>query len=100
MTAKDVLETMAARASIAFLVHTAEDEQEDGQIRARQNVVHETGLFQGRLGFKRALVVREDGCEDFSNLHGLQEIRYQKGQLPGSFHEVLSVIKREFPQAF
>jgi predicted nucleotide-binding protein len=100
MTAKEVLETVAARAAIAFLVHTTDDEQEDGQMRARQNVVHETGLFQGRLGFKRAIVLREEGCEDFSNLHGLQEIRYQKDQLPGSFHEVLSVIKREFPQAF
>lgn len=99
MTAKEVLETMAARASIAFLVHTAEDEQEDGKIRARQNVVHETGLFQGRLGFKRAIVMREQGCADFSNLSGVQEIWYQKDQLPGSFNEVLSVIKREFPQA-
>jgi Predicted nucleotide-binding protein containing TIR-like domain len=39
-TAKEVLEQMARRASMAFLVHTAEDEQADQRVRARQNVVH------------------------------------------------------------
>jgi predicted nucleotide-binding protein len=89
---------MARRASMAFLVHTAEDEQADQKVRARQNVVHETGLFQGRLGFHRAIILREDGCEDFSNLHGVQEIRFPAGDIKGSFLPVLDVINREFPQ--
>ena len=37
--------------AFAFLIMTSEDEQLDGKIRARENVVHEVGLFQGRLGF-------------------------------------------------
>lgn len=45
------LSDMLDRAAFAFLVMTAEDEQADGKIRARENVVHEVGLFQGRLGF-------------------------------------------------
>lgn len=32
-------------AAFAFLVMTGEDEQLDGKIRARENVVHEAGLF-------------------------------------------------------
>jgi hypothetical protein len=84
-TAKEVLEDMARRASLAFLVHTAEDEQADQKVRARQNVVHDTGLFQGRLGFHRAIILREDGCEDFSNLHGVQEIRFPPGDIKSSF---------------
>jgi predicted nucleotide-binding protein len=55
-------------AAIAFLVTTAEDEQIDGKIRARENVVHEVGLFQGWLGFTRAIVLLEEGCEEFSNI--------------------------------
>src|SRR4051794_20357202 len=42
---KEILESMLASASIAFLVHTAEDEQAGKRTRARQNIVHETGLF-------------------------------------------------------
>ena len=83
---------------MAFLVHTAEDEQADQEVRARQNVVHETGLFQGRLGFHRAIILREDGCEDFSNLHRIQEIRFPTGDIKPSFLQVLDVINREFPQ--
>jgi len=72
----EVLARMVETASFAILVHTAEDEQADGTLRARQNVVHETGLFQGRLGFSRTIIVRQTGCEEFSNIAGLQEVRY------------------------
>src|ERR1700731_3629476 len=49
------LEEILDRAAFAFLIMTAEDEQPDGKFRARENVVHEAGLFQGRLGFKKAI---------------------------------------------
>jgi predicted nucleotide-binding protein len=45
---------MLDQARFAFLVMTAEDEQADGNHHARMNVIHEVGLFQGRLGFERA----------------------------------------------
>ena len=31
-------------------------------VKARMNVIHEVGLFQGRLGFERAIVLLEEGC--------------------------------------
>lgn len=65
------LSQMLDDASIAFLLMTAEDEQKDGKHHARMNVIHEAGLFQGRLGFTRAIVVLEEGCEEFSNIQGL-----------------------------
>jgi predicted nucleotide-binding protein len=48
-------------AGFAFLVLTGEDELKEGQLQARMNVVHEAGLFQGRLGFEKAIVLLEEG---------------------------------------
>ncbi len=89
------LSEMLNHAGIALLVLTAEDETADGKERARQNVVHEAGLFQGRLGFARAIVLLEEGCEEFSNIHGLGQIRFPSGKISASFEEVRAVLERE-----
>jgi predicted nucleotide-binding protein len=75
---------------------TAEDETVEGEFRARQNVVHEIGLFQGKLGFSRAIVLVEDGVELFSNLQGVQQIRYSKGNIRETYGDVLATLRREF----
>jgi predicted nucleotide-binding protein len=82
-------------AAFALLVMTAEDEQVDGSVRARENVVHEVGLFQGRLGFSRAIVLLEEGCEEFSNIHGLGQIRFPKGRISAIFEDIRAVLERE-----
>jgi predicted nucleotide-binding protein len=82
-------------AAFAFLVMTGEDEQLDGKIRARENVVHEAGLFQGRLGFDRAIVLLEEECEEFSNIHGLGQIRFPKGNISAKFDDIRAVLERE-----
>jgi hypothetical protein len=89
------LSTMLDAAAIAFLVLTAEDETVDGKVQARMNVVHEAGLFQGRLGFERAIVMLEEGCEEFSNIAGLGQIRFPKNNLKAAFHDVQLVLERE-----
>ena len=58
---RDILEEMLDESSFALLVMTGEDETKDGNLRARQNVVHESGLFQGKLGFSRAIILLA-GC--------------------------------------
>lgn len=95
-TIRDILDDMLARSSIAFLVLTGEDEGVDGALRARENVIHELGLFQGRLGFARAIALLEQGTNEFSNLHGIQQIRFTAGNIREVFGEVLAVIHREF----
>jgi hypothetical protein len=90
---RDIFEDMATRSSLAFLVHTKEDEQIDHTFHPRLNVVNETGLFQGRLGFSRAIALIEDGVEPFSNLQGIDQIRYIN--IKKTFGEVLATIKRE-----
>jgi hypothetical protein len=82
-------------AVFAFLIMTGEDEQQGGKVRARENVVHEVGLFQGRLGFKRAIALLEEGCEEFSNIHGLGQIRFPKGHIATRFEEIRAVLERE-----
>ena len=71
---RNILEEMLDRSSFAFLVLTGEDETAEGSLRARQNVIHETGLFQGKLGFRRAVVLLEKGVEEFSNIEGIEQI--------------------------
>lgn len=93
---RDILEEILEKSSFALLVMTAEDETADGRRLARQNVIHETGLFQGKLGFSRAIVLLEEGTEEFSNIQGLQQIRYTKGRIKETFGEVLAVLRREF----
>jgi hypothetical protein len=93
---RDILDDLVDRSSFALLVLTAEDSQESGQMRARQNVVHEVGLFQGRLGFSRAIAVVEQGVEVFTNLDGIQQIRFGAGNIKETFGEVLATLRREF----
>lgn len=89
------LEEMLGDAAIAFIVMTAEDEVADGKTQARMNVIHEAGLFQGRLGFTKAIVLLEDGCEEFSNIQGLGQIRFPKGNIAAAFEEIRRVLERE-----
>jgi hypothetical protein len=96
---RDTLNEMLGSSSFAILVMTGEDDVADGGIRARQNVVHEAGLFQGRLGFARAIVLLEKGVQEFSNIHGIDQIRFEKDRIKETFGEVVATIRREFPNS-
>ena len=92
---KERLKGMLDQSCMAFLLLTAEDEQTDGTLHARENVIHEAGLFQGRLGFEKAIILLEEGCEEFSNIHGLGQIRFPKGNIKAAFEEIRQVLERE-----
>lgn len=89
------LSEMLDSAACAFVIMTAEDELADGKTQARMNVIHEVGLFQGRLGFTKAIVLLEEGCEEFSNIQGLGQIRFPKGNISAKFEEIRLVLERE-----
>lgn len=95
-TIRDILDDMSSKSSFALLVMTGEDEDKDGKLRARQNVIHEIGLFQGRLGFNRAIILLEKDTDEFSNLQGIDQIRFSKNNIKETFGEILAIIKREF----
>lgn len=92
---KEHLEAMLDNAVFAFLVMTAEDEHADGTMQARANVIHEAGLFQGRLGFERAIILLEEGCSEFSNIIGLGQIRFPKNNIMAKSEEIRRVLERE-----
>ena len=98
-TIRDVIADMLDKSSFAILVMTGEDKMGDGTVRARQNVIHEIGLFQGRLGFTKAVVLKENGTEEFSNINGVNQIRYTKDNIKETFGEVLAVLTREFGES-
>lgn len=97
-TIRDIIAEMLKVSSFAILVMTGEDKMEDGTVRARQNVIHEIGLFQGRLGFSKAIVLKEEGTEEFSNIYGVNQVRYSRGNIKETFGDVLGVLKREFEE--
>ena len=96
-TIRDILEEMLDKSTFAILVMTGEDETTNNELRPRLNVVHELGLFQGRTGFTRAIMLLEDGTEEFSNMHGVEQIRFAKDNIREAFGDVLATIRREFP---
>ncbi|MET0793576.1 MAG: TIR domain-containing protein, partial [Polyangiaceae bacterium] len=94
------LKSMLEGARFAFLVMTAEDEvipKGGGGLaafQARMNVIHEIGLFQGRLGGEYAVVIRERGAELFSNLDGINRIDFDSGRLKAVEPEIFALLVR------
>lgn len=91
----DILRNLLDNCKFAVLVLTAEDETKEGGFRARQNVLHEIGLFQGRYGFDKAILLMEEGVEIFSNVAGLQYISFKGTQIEQTFTELERVLRRE-----
>jgi predicted nucleotide-binding protein len=89
------LTQMLEISSFAFLIMTAEDEHADETLHARENVIHEVGLFQGKLGMKRAIILLERGCQEFSNIHGLTHIPFPQGHISAAFEDIRRVLERE-----
>jgi hypothetical protein len=94
-TTQQRLANMLNNCGFAFLVFTAEDSHKDKTRHTRENVIHEAGLFQSRLGWDKAIILLEDGCEEFSNIQGLNQIRFANGKIEKKFNEVRRVLRRE-----
>ena len=76
-----VVDQMVRTSTVALIVMTGEDADADGNIRARENVVHEVGFCQGALGIANTIVIMEDGVSEPSNIAGLTQIRFPRGSL-------------------
>jgi len=96
LTILEVLNEMLTSSSFAVLVLTGEDEDAEGKLHARENVIHELGLFQGRLGLRKAIILLEEDVEEFSNIRGINQIRFSKRNIQETYGEVLAAIRREY----
>lgn len=90
------LKEMLESCCMAFLIMTGEDEHTDGTLHARENVIHEIGLFQAQLGYEKAIILLEEGCKIFSNIQGITYISFPKGNIKAAFEDIRNVLKREF----
>jgi len=93
--ARSVLESLADRAELAIVLHTAEVRVQSGWSYAVPNVIHETGFFQGLLGWNRTLIVREDTCRPATNVSGLTEVRFSDGNVREAFGDVVAFLRRK-----
>jgi len=77
LTVVEKLERVSEMCSFAVILMTKDDQQLDGGIRARQNVIHEIGFFQGKYGRKNVVLLAERGVELFSNVSGIIRIEFE-----------------------
>lgn len=91
----DALRDFRKETNFAIIVMTAEDETAQKTKRTRQNVIHEIGFFQGKLGFEKVAILKQDGVESFSNIDGLQYISFSENNISQTFYELQKMLKRE-----
>jgi predicted nucleotide-binding protein len=95
LTVVEKLEAVSSRCCFAIILLTKDDATRDGGMRARQNVIHEVGFFQGKYGRERVLLLCERGVEIFSNISGIIRVDYESGHI----EEVFEVLRVELEAA-
>ena len=93
VTRGETLEEILEKSNFACIVLTCEDESKDGKPHARENVIHELGLFQGKLGFEKTLMILEEGVSEPSNIQGMNQIRF-KNNIRETFGDVLTELRQ------
>lgn len=91
MTIVEKLEAASERCNKAIVLLTKDDETRDGGMRARQNVVHEIGFFQGKYGRENVILLCEDGVELFSNISGIVYYKFDEDH----FDEIYELLRSE-----
>jgi hypothetical protein len=81
-------EQMLNRSRFAFAVMTPDETMKNGRKRARQNVIHEIGLCHARLGVRNTAILITRETEEFSNVKGIEHIRFVAGRLQDRSKEI------------
>ena len=84
-TVLEKLRQESERCTSAVIVMTGDDLGADGAPRARENVLHEIGYFQGKFGLAAVCLLHEEGTTIASNIHGLVYIPFPKGAVKAAF---------------
>jgi len=83
----------AEKCSLAIVVMTGDDITADNVIRARENVMHEIGYFQGLYGLNNIILLHEEGVNIPSNIHGLVYIPFPKDTIEATFGAIIRELK-------
>jgi len=73
------------KCSYCVVVMTGDDKVLDTETRARENVMHEIGFFQGKYGLEKVCLLYEEGTNIPSNIHGLVYIAFPKDVIESTF---------------
>lgn len=87
----------AEKCSVAVIVMTGDDMADEGEIRARENVMHEIGFFQGKYGLRNVVLLHEAGVNIPSNIDGLVYIGFQKDTIDATFGPLMRELKVILP---
>jgi predicted nucleotide-binding protein len=79
------LEKNASSCDSAVIVMTGDDINAEGEVRARENVMHEIGFFQARYGRARVCFLHEESVTIPTNLSGVVYVPFPKGSVSASF---------------
>lgn len=79
------IERLSEQCSYAIVVMSAEDDFGNTQIRARENVIHEIGFFQGRYGLDKVCILHEENANIPTNLAGIVYIPFERGKIDRAF---------------
>lgn len=85
----------AQKCSVAIIVMSGDDSADSGEIRVRENVMHEIGFFQGIYGLSNVILLHEMDVNIPSNIHGLVYISFPKDTIDAAFgalHRELKVL--------
>lgn len=90
------LDEESNRCSYAVVVMTGDDTVEDGTPRARENVMHEIGYFQGKFGLVNVCLLHEKGVNIPSNIHGLAYVSFPRGTVRAAFGDLTRELRTVF----
>lgn len=77
----------------AVIIMTGDDLTTDDQVRARENVLHEIGYFQGKYGADRVCLLHENSVNIPSNIHGLAYIPFPKDSVESALGNLTRELK-------
>lgn len=95
-TVIEKLDGESQNCSYAVIVMTGDDVADD-EVRARENVIHEIGFFQGRYGRDRVCLLHEEGVNVPSNLSGIVYVLFPKGDVDSALIKLQRELQAAFP---
>ena len=93
------LDEESKKCGYAVIVMTGDDQAGETEVRARENVIHEIGFFQGRYGLDRVCLVYERGVNIPSNISGLGYVPFPKGEVRAAFADLRKEIEAAFARS-